>query len=173
MSFNTLHIRKYPSNQNYHDKRLKSKPIMTSSEISASNPDSSGDHFSTSFYKKDKRSRSKSKSSNHDYRLRYDQKDNFPNGYLEDWSSTFSLDSSSSPKIPSSLNDSRLSNTSLKGHNNSSLSLDSELYSDLSTKVPVDDNLSVNEKSQSEEITPLKYNPVSIILSTQSNILNR
>jgi len=87
-----------------------------------------------------------SKHSNYDHRLRSDRKDNYPNGYLEDWSSDLSTISFSSPT-----NNSNLPYTSL---NNSSI------LSDISDIV-----------KESNPIQPLTYKPVSIILSTQSNTL--
>ena len=93
-----------------------------------------------------------SKSSNYDHRIRSDRKDNYPNGYLEDWSSNLSDISLSSKHIsPPPINNSNLPYTSL---NNSSI------LSDISINL-----------EKSNPIQPFTYKPVSIILSTQSNIL--
>jgi hypothetical protein len=90
----------------------------------------------------------KSKLSNHDHRLRSDRKDNFPNGYLEDWSSTSSK-SYKHKRSSSVAHNKDLPYTSLNG-NESTISI---------------------EISAASEVKSSKYTPVSIILSTQSNTL--
>jgi len=159
-----------------------------------------------------------SKPSNYDYRLRSDRKDNFPNGYLEDWSSNSSSDPSESfrdhpkndkpthkispkDKVVETANPSRLSHqthinksipskhhkllpyTSLKDQNTSAISLDVSDHSTFSLELSEseltdlikssDMSMPLHQYQKPAPISPtsVKYSPVSIILSTQSNIL--
>jgi len=122
----------------------------------------------------------KSKISNHDYRLRSDRKDNFPNGYLEDWTSN----SSESPTIKRSSNfnnkpsinqNKDLPYTSLRDDKSSTVPIESLSHSILSLHISDMSVPNTNQSSspQDNKQSPilLKYTPVSIILSTQSNTL--
>ena len=151
----------------------------------------------------DSQSASTSKMSNYEHRLRSDRKDNYPNGYLEDWSSGLKkeaprhlhkpkkLSSAKTKKITanqsenilpySSLRNSEdiLPYTSLRNSENSisssKLSLDSS-SSEGQSKTGLTDMIKSSDISMPSHMAPFthlpqKYTPVSVILSTQSNIL--
>ena len=132
----------------------------------------------------------KLKSSNHSHRIMCDRRDNFPNGYLEDWSSGASdipsedrvgvfENKKSIEKKKSTQNKVKLDSpyTSYKDDRGGVLS-GSTLSLDLSER-DLTDLIKSSDMSEGRHLsyqyqtqTPtIKYSPVSIILSTQSNIL--
>ena len=122
----------------------------------------------------------KLKSSNQSHRIRCDRRDNFPNGYLEEWSSgtSESPDKVSGNKKrvnkTKSTRNNRRPYTSLKpivvSESTSSMDLSERDLTDLIKSSDMSEGKHQTYQYQTQ--TPaIRYNPVSIILSTQSNIL--
>lgn len=185
MDPNTVHIRKPINKQNAYNNVYQSLHSDVKSYKSHQN-------LEASFTETSNR---QSKASNYDYRLRADRKDNFPNGYLEDWSSNPSdipTESSSKHNKHSHQRPTKTIRSTSHQHSTSHKSLpytsfkhsDASLIlldpSQLSTfSLEISDNMSshgpdlnsIQSESTNMPLTSLKYTPVSIILSTQSNIL--
>lgn len=96
----------------------------------------------------------KSKLSNYDHRLLSDRKDNFPDGYLEEWSSDMSE--------PSNVKINNITNPAT--HNNSDTPPTPE-------NIIFTSSNSILSEPETHTIPTINYIPVSIILSTQSNLL--